>query len=329
MKPVSSIVSVTIWRTRMAKAIFGEYAAFDTPGGVRFMHNKKMASEKALPPEVVAFLKSKLAEAPAEPKPAPKFPRPSEEELKRMREESLRVPPELQISPEEEAQRALTGVPDNEAPLQPDDFEAPVEPAVPNQPDVVPSETLEPGVDPSFLESVSIHTAPIEAIAQALYDRFGIYTVYLRKLPVPDEVNPLTAEPFTKYHQGIAYQAAIAAQNKGVLDQDLSYHKQIIDQDRNAHQNFREPFVQPPQTMSEAREQNSYAFRTSARNQQTIQTEIVHEKDPLTGQMRAVQREIPVEEQQRVTHSRYDQDEETQVVEPPIFGTKPIVKPNW
>jgi hypothetical protein len=356
----------------MAKAVFGEYAAFTTRGGIRFQKNNLMTSEKAIPPEVVAFLKSKIAtEVEPVKTEAPKFPMPTEEEKARLREESLRVPDELKLSPQEEAQRALVGVPDNSAPLTPDDFDeevtmTPVLTETENapladelvlgkgEPVELPAldaalinamkpgeftgmqltriksiiEATQPNVDPSFMESVSIHTASLQDIARALYDRFGIYTVYLGKLPVSDEVNPLTGEPFTKYHQGIAYQAALAAESKGLRDPET--YRQNIDQGRLASETFQDTFVPAPVTMGDARRADSFAYRTSVGGTKTIPTtEIVHIKDELTGEIKAVQREIPVQENGSVARSRFDSDEDEQIIEPPIFGTKPIIKPNW
>lgn len=330
----------------MATEVFGEYTAFDTRGGVRFQKNGKMTSENAIPPEVVIYLKNKLATQPQNPEaqPAPKFPMPTEEQKAQMRAESLKVKPELQLTPEEEAQRAITGVPDNEVPLQPDDFDAPdsdgneplprtVEPmALPGQfpvPEVeTPAETpLTSDVDPSFLETVSIHTAPLEAIAQALYDRFGVYTIWLNMLPQTDEVNPLTGEPFTKYHQGIAYQSAIAAHARGL--QDPSRYKQGMTEGRDASANVQDSFVTPARTLADARRQDSFAFRTSVSSSQTQAASRIEHVRGEDGLMHAIQVPVPVQEHGGTAPSRYDNDEEEQVLEPPIFGTKPIIKPSW
>lgn len=320
----------------MAKEVFGEFAAFTSRGGVRFSKNGKMTSENAVPPEVVAYLKDKIAKQPVEEEatvpPVQKFPMPSEEEKARLRAESLQVPDELKLSPEEEAARALTGVPDNEEPLTPDaplgadDFDAPD--SAGDQPLPRADEPVAlPEIDPSFLDSVSIHTAPLQAIAQALYDRFGVYTIWLNMLPQTDEVNPLTGETFTKYHQGIAYQSAIAANAKGLISPEA--HRKAMDEGREASANFQQPFVEPPRTLAEARQQDSFAFRTSAQGTRPASaTRIEHVTDE-NGQVHAVQVEVPISEHGGTARSRYDADEDEQVLEPPIFGTKPIIKPNW
>jgi len=332
----------------MAKARHGEWGAFTNKGGIRFQKKNLMISEDSVPPEVRQLLKRQLGireeniVPPVEqPRATPqaKFPRPSEEELARMRAESLQVKPELKLTPEEEALRQQVGVPDNEAPLNPDDFEIDEDTedwTPPDLPDM--TDSLEPAnpmaqpaqVEPDFLESVSVHSAPLETIVQALYERFGIYSVYLGTLPRADEVNPLTGFPFTKYHLGIAYQAAIQAQNKGILNPEL--HREAIDKNRAASAGFQESFVPIAHTLGEARRQNNFAYRTSVRGTQNIPaTEVVHEVDPRTGELRAVQRDIPVE--QRVggsgAPSRYSQDEDEQILEPPIIGGKKIIRPDW
>ena len=330
----------------MAKVVFGEYAAFTSRGGVRFSKNGKMVSEGGVPPEAVAYLKNKLqsepddAAVPEPPKPEQKFPMPTEEEKARMREESLKVKPELQMTATELAAQEA-------AQITADDFDAPdsngdeplsqvmdeiqkhvAKPAEFHEGYVAGAEAMVSSVNPNFLESVSIHTAPLEAIAQALYDRFGVYTIWLNMLPQSDEVNPLTGEPFTKYHQGIAYQAAIAAHSRGV--QDPSTFRRNLDEGRAASENFQKPFVEPPKTLGDARRADSFAYRTSVQatqhQQQATRVEHITGED---GVVRAVQVPVPVQEHGGVANSRYDAEEDEQVLEPPIHGTNPIIKPDW
>lgn len=308
----------------MAKISFGEYSAFTTKNNmVRYQKNNRLVSEKTVPPEVVSYLNNKLAEV-------TKFPMPTEEEKARLREESLKVKPELQR--------------DEEAPLEPADFEPDgsfnpeptdeVIEAVASE--IIGTETIineagepveAPIVDPDFLESVSIHTASIQDIAEALYTRFGVYTVYLGKLPENGDYNPLTAEAFTKYHMGIAYQAAIYAKNKGILNRPAEEGRKNIDQARAAHENFA---VDPvPQTMGDARRANSFDYRTSVegtRPQAT--TEIVHVTGE-DGKVHAVQRDIPAGQTGEFNGAaaRFSSDDDQLLVEP-RFG-KQVIRPNW
>jgi hypothetical protein len=170
----------------------------------------------------------------------------------------------------------------------------------------------------------------LKDIAQALYDRFGIYTVYLRKLPQNDEVNPLTGTAFTKYHLGIAYQAAIYAENQGLLDKEPEALRKQIDSGRAASQNFETDPV--PHTMAENRQANSFAFRTSVRGTQHVATTRIEHVVGEDGELHAVQ--VPVTQEDGEANlngagQRYDREQDELIVEPPIMGGKPIIRPNW
>ena len=309
----------------MAKATFGEYAAFHTPNGLRFMKNSKLASQRAIPEDVVNYLKKQLGENLEPPKSVPetpKYKRPSPEESARLKAESLQVPVELQRSEEEmEAAR-----PDEE-PLTVEDFIDEYQPEeVPHAPEtgeIMPT----PSVDPDFLESVSIHTASVFDIAEALFNRFGLYTVYLNRLPGADEINPLTGEMFSKYHHGIAYQAAIRAQNSGVLNRAPELGRQSIDENRHASANL--PLDSQPVTMGQARRDNSFAYRTSVRaSHSEPQTEIIHVTNP-DGTVTAERREIPQGEigKNNGAAQRFDKDEDQPLIEPQLG--KQVIRPDW
>lgn len=314
----------------MAKVTHGEYSAFNTPGGIRFQKNKKMVSINAVPPEVAALLKSKL--------PA-KFELSATEKAK-LREESLKVPDELARTDEEmAAARPLTPVVEPEVPVDPlteDDFDIPQEPVTDEEIEAVASQGDMPGVnkelptpevDPNFLEQVSIHSASIFDIAEALYNRFGLYTVYLNRLPVLDEVNPLSGETFSKYHHGIAYQAAIRAKAQGTLQLPADSGKKAMEAGRSAHENF--AVDKQPANMGEARRQDSFQYRTSPQaTQPAPTTEIVHQKGA-DGRVRAVQVEIPPGAigEHNGAKQRYDKEEDEQLVEP-AFGRQ-VIRPDW
>lgn len=339
----------------MAKAVFGEYGAFTSKNSIRYTKNKKMTSEGNVPPEVVVYLNNKLKEETQTTEietpevSSPVRPVLTDEMKAKLREESLQVKPELQASPEKLAEDAEALTADDfddstaEAPLTSET--ADTEPSAEQMHEIAdlmsPDSTgqaplprtdtpagLHPvPAEPDFLETVSIHTAKLEDITRALYERFGIYTVYLRQLPNPDEINPLTGEQFTKYHQGIAYQAAIGAQNRGILDRPAEEGRRLMDEGRNASANFQ---VDPvPQTMGEARRANSFDYRTSARGQEGAPaTEIVHITDE-NGQVHAVQRPIPAGQTGEFNgaSSRYDAEEDERIVEPQMG--KQVIRPNW
>lgn len=342
----------------MAKAVFGEFGAFTSKNSIRYTKNNRMTSEGNIPPEVKIYLQKKLAEEtpatqPTE-LPPQRFAPPTEEQKRILRAESLQVKPELQASPEKLAEDA--------AALTADDFDEPApanveqaqtepsaeqmqevsrvlapdstgqaplpradEPGRPTESEI--NHPSHPANEASFLESVSIHTAKLEDITRALYERFGIYTVYLRQLPNPDEVNPLTGEQFTKYHQGIAYQAAIGAQSRGVLDRKAEEGRRLMEEGRAASSNFH--VDKRPETMGDARRADSFDYRTSARgNEAAPATEIVHITHE-DGTIHAVSRPIPAGETGEFNgaKSRYDEEEDERIVEPQIG--RQVVRPDW
>lgn len=366
----------------MSKEVFGEYAAFDSGKGIRYQKNNKLVSESAVPPEVVAYLNNKLNSQPQDtakpepPTPTAKFPRPSEEELAKMRAESVKPAPGLELTPEEEAQRAVVPPPSPEVPVEqppldegdfddPQGYEPPTAvntPSLPNHatihadvsdevrkhveehtPDyhegfADASEAASPQIDPDYMEQVSIYTAGIKDIAQALYDRFGIYTIWLNVTPQTDEVNPLTGEAFTRYHQGIAYQALVKARGSGFFNRPAEAGRDAMVEGRVAHENYMgnagDPrlsgvIAEPDATQADP---SSFAHRTSPAANKEAQTHYIsHEPDPVTGEMRAVQRAIPNAAQHsgKVNNSRqrFDANQDEMIVEPQ-FGQQ-VIRPNW
>lgn len=295
------------------KEQFGEYSAYNTRAGIRFMKDGRLISKAKVPPEAAEVLTNRITGERSRVE-EPRFPRPSEEEIQRMREESLKVNPELQMTPEEIKQRT---------PMTEDDFD---EKHAEQVQEILDSDKP----DASFIESISIHTASLEDMAQALYDRFGIYTVYLRELPRQDEVNPLTAQPFNKYHLGIAYQAAIYAQNQGLLDIEPELNRAQMDAGREASANLK---IDPVNhTLAQARQANDFNFRTSVTGTKDAPTTRIEHIKGEDGTIRAVQVEVSQDELNpnlNNTSQRYDPDEDDIIVEPPIMGGKPVIRPNW
>jgi hypothetical protein len=166
-----------------------------------------------------------------------------------------------------------------------------------------------------------------------LNERFGIYTVYLGRQPETDEVDPYTGEYFTKYQQGVAYQAAIRARNSGILKRNPEDLRKAIDAGKLASQNRRDAFVPQPKTMGEARKQDSFGYRTSVRGSsgygQTT-TELVAVEDD-KGNMRSERREVSPDRQMSTPNgmrSVRHPDEEEPLAEPPSRGQK-IIRPDW
>ena len=115
------------------------------------------------------------------------------------------------------------------------------------------------------IDAVSIYTVPIAMLAEALHERFGVYTVFRGEMPTESEVSPLTGQPMTAYQRGEAYQAARRAVAQGVLDMDFEQVKMDLDGSQKASEELRETFDRPTQILSveDHRRLNTFDSRTS------------------------------------------------------------------
>lgn len=115
------------------------------------------------------------------------------------------------------------------------------------------------------IDAVSIYTVPIAMLAEALHERFGVYTVFRGEMPTESEVSPLTGQPMTAYQRGEAYQAARRAIAQGVLDMDFEQVKIDLDGSQKASEELRETFDRPTQILSveDHRRLNTFDSRTS------------------------------------------------------------------
>lgn len=294
------------------KHTFGEYGAFTTKNSIRFQKDNKLVAEKDVPPEVVVFLRKKL-DRPVEESSSP-TPPPSPT----LEPDGFPKQEPLEPMTVEEAAQALDA----------SDFDEP-EPGEPDPKEFVtaekPDQTMEqPDEMSDFVESVSIHTAELADIAEALYERFGIYTVYLQRPPASDEVDPLTGVPFTKYHLGVAYQAAIRARNTGVFAVNPENHRQAIEEGRKASENRRDQYDARPKTQGEAAKMNTFAYRTSVRGtQKKVDKEIVHTE--VDGVTRTERVESPSGTRTIMPDGRHDFDEP--IAEPQL--RKKVIRPDW
>lgn len=140
------------------------------------------------------------------------------------------------------------------APLPDEDIPAPTAP--PQDANIYSQEDI---------DAVSIYTVPIAMLAEALHERFGIYTVFRGEMPTESEVSPLTGQPMTAYQRGEAYQAARRAIAQGVLDMDFEQVKMDLDGSQKASEELRETFDRPTQILSveDHRRLNTFDSRTS------------------------------------------------------------------
>lgn len=291
------------------KVNFGEWGAFDSGRGVRFQKTidgkKTLVKEADVPIEVAALLKKNLGIPTGEAKLTERFENPK-------------------VIPIKE---------DNTPDMSADDFED--ENELPRTDEPVPITAEEAlaqmptaHVDTDFLQSISIHTASLEDIAVALYERFGIYTVYLNRYPQPDEVNPFTAEPMTNYERGIAYQAALRSEARGLTRRPPELLKKQLDDNLAAANNVRKSYAPVPQDLDEAKRLNSFDYRTSV--------ESTHDNDlpPLEhytdeyGVTQVRRSETVNGTSQRNADPDYKDHVDEPIVEPRMGGGQ-IIRPNW
>lgn len=291
------------------KVNFGEWGAFDSGRGVRFQKTidgkKTLVKEADVPVEVAALLKKNLGIPTAEAKLTERFENPKV------------IPIKEENAPDMSADDFKD---ENELPRTDEPVPITAEEALAQMPTA--------HVDTDFLQSISIHTASLEDIAVALYERFGIYTVYLNRYPQPDEVNPFTAEPMTNYERGIAYQAALRSEARGLTRRPPELLKKQLDDNLEAANNIRKSYAPVPQDLDEAKKLNSFDYRTSV--------ESTHDNDlpPLEhytdeyGVTQVRRSETVNGTSQRNADPDYRDHVDEPIVEPRMGGGQ-IIRPNW
>lgn len=221
--------------------------------------------------------------------------------------------PEVQQAPPVPTQIEVSSPPVAQVPVA----QAPVVPAFPPAPQgkivpvippkfpsglaVTPQQVIEKANDLGF----SIFDASLEDLAKAMHERFGVYTVFNRKYPEADEVNPFTGELMTNYERGQAYQAARRTLEQGRLDNvDYAKVKEGVDQSRQASRDYIASTEHPAHIMTaqEHKAVNSFEYRTSVRG---------GNENPSGMQ------------------SRNNPDGSGEPIpEPPLAG-KPLIRPHW
>lgn len=128
--------------------------------------------------------------------------------------------------------------------------------------------------------------ASLEDLATAMFERYGIYTVFLGRHPEADEISPLSGERMSNYDRGIAYQAANRALVQGRLrGADYEQMKAERDQSWQSHLDYQKvsQTYQPP-TFAQQRKENTFDYRTSVEGaNQSASVSVTHpeEAEPL------------------------------------------------
>lgn len=245
----------------MAKLQYGNYSAWLTGDILRVACDNKLVRMETVPPDALRYFREAFdmdkrdaaREKAKALKTAQEASKPSKGKVGRPKKqnaaESLSEGNKGELAPSEEPEvlPAPAPLPDEEVP-------APIAP--PQDANIYSQEDI---------DAVSIYTVPIAMLAEALHERFGVYTVFRGEMPTESEVSPLTGQPMTAYQRGEAYQAARRAIAQGVLDMDFEQVKMDLDGSQKASEELRETFDRPTQILSveDHRRLNTFDSRTS------------------------------------------------------------------
>lgn len=163
------------------------------------------------------------------------------------------------------------------APLPDEDIPAPTAP--PHDANIYSQEDI---------DAVSIYSVPLKMLAEAMYSRFGVYTVFRGEMPEDEAISPLTARPMTAYQRGEAYQACRRAIGQRDIEQDFEQMKVDRDSSVRTSQELRETFDKPTQILSLAdhRRMDTFDSRTSlaAMKQSTMESTYREDSDEPVAQ---------------------------------------------
>ena len=268
----------------MAKLQYGNYSAWLTGDILRVACDNKLVRMETVPPDALRYFREAFdmdkrdaaREKAKALKTAQEASKPSKGKVGRPKKqnaaESLsegnqsNIEPSAQPTPAQSEPAPAQSVQSNPAPSEdPEVLPAPA----PLPDEEIPTPTAPPQdaniYSQEDIDAVSIYTVPIAMLAEALHERFGVYTVFRGELPTESEVSPLTGQPMTAYQRGEAYQAARRAIAQGVLDMDFEQVKMDLDGSQKASEELRETFDRPTQILSveDHRRLNTFDSRTS------------------------------------------------------------------
>ena len=268
----------------MAKLQYGNYSAWLTGDILRVACDNKLVRMETVPPDALRYFREAFdmdkrdaaREQAKALKTAQEASKPSKGKVGRPKKqnaaESLSEGNERKIAPSEEPEvlPAPAPLPDEEVP-------APTAP--PQDANIYSQEDI---------DAVSIYSVPLKMLAEAMYSRFGVYTVFRGEMPEDEAISPLTARPMTAYQRGEAYQACRRAIGQRDLEQDFEQMKVDRDSSVRTSQELRETFDKPTQILSLAdhRRMDTFDSRTSlaAMKQSTMESTYREDSDEPVAQ---------------------------------------------
>lgn len=288
----------------MAKLQYGNYSAWLTGDILRVACDNKLVRMETVPPDALRYFREAFdmdkrdaaREKAKALKKAQEASKPSKGKVGRPKKQNaaeslsggnaseLAPAPSVQSEPAP-AQSAGSNVAPSEepevlpAPAPLPDEEAPAPTAPPQDANIYSQEDI---------DAVSIYSAPLKMLAEAMYSRFGVYTVFRGEMPEDEAISPLTARPMTAYQRGEAYQACRRAIGQRDIEQDFEQMKVDRDSSVRTSQELRETFDKPTQILSLAdhRRMDTFDSRTSlaAMKQSTMESTYREDSDEPVAQ---------------------------------------------
>lgn len=237
----------------------------------RYRHNRKMVGAAQVPDNIRQALEYELRN------PAPVV---------------LQSPAEVQAAATQPPQEPGIQPVADEQPMTQADFDepAPAPAGMPTQYEMDLAEQLEAARAQILENAGATPVQPLSAVgltelANELYRRFGVYTVFTNQPPKPEDIHPFTADVMTRYEVGLAYQSYNRAVARGVLHQDFTQVRdqaQASAQASTAHAQEIENRIADPNYQAPA--YKSFSERTSVegQNKQQSSTTIAHNNDPFS-----------------------------------------------
>lgn len=285
----------------MAKLQYGNYSAWLTGDILRVACDNKLVRMETVPPDALRYFREAFdmdkrdaaREHAKAIKTAQEASKPSKGKVGRPRKQNA-----AESLSEGNGRNIAPGVDTHKSKI-----ESSVQPAPSEEPEVLPApaplpdeEVPAPAAPPQDaniysqedIDAVSIYSVPLKMLAEAMYSRFGVYTVFRGEMPEDEAISPLTARPMTAYQRGEAYQACRRAIGQRDLEQDFEQMKVDRDSSVRTSQELRETFDKPTQILSLAdhRRMDTFDSRTSlaAMKQSTMESTYREDTDEPVAQ---------------------------------------------
>lgn len=169
-------------------------------------------------------------------------------------------------------------------------------------------------------EARSVDNVNLRELVKALYERFGVYTVYMNKTPSRSDINPLTGAMMNTLTLGQANQGFRVAQRTGT-----SWNPQAIKAQIDAARNARTTTTTLPQSSMQANQVVGDAYG------QEVNMPSLHGEPLYNPQDRTYNRKYESPHQSAVRPVRGKESDGTDpdevYAEPPINARNPIVRP--